>query len=308
MNRNQKIVLFSGIGIVVILVAFVLVIIINSSRHDEEINRAERAEALADSLRLANDQMALTNEFNQINADFSAYEGQQIYLKNDSLVSQYNAARQRIENLLSQLNKEKKSNEQSRQHIKELEAEVATLKDICRHYLEEIQRLGKENEGLREEIAQVSQKNQELTSQVTTATTQNEALTRKVQLAEKLNVTGVSLSAYNKKGKTENNITKARKLGVSFTISPNNTAAPGMKEVYLRIISPEGSLLGSGGSFKYDGTTLASTAHRSVEYANDELSTAIYWDVNTTLTPGEYTIELFCDGNRLTSRRFTMKK
>lgn len=305
MNRNQKIVLFSGIGVVAILVAVTVILIANNSRHEEEISRAE---AVADSLRLANDQMALTNEFNQINADFSAYEGQQIYLKNDSLVSQYNEARQRIENLLSQLNKEKKNNSQNRQRIKELESEVATLKNICRHYLEEIQRLGKENAGLREEIAQVNQRNEELTSQVTTATTQNAALTQKVQLAEKLNVTGVSLKAYNKKGKNENNITKARKLGVSFTISPNNTAAPGMKEIYLRIISPEGSLLGAGGSFKYDGTSLPSTAHRSIEYANDELSTSIYWDVNTTLTPGEYTVELFCDGNRLTSRRFTMKK
>ncbi len=305
MNRKQKIILFSGIGVVVVLIGLAVALILSNSRNDERLARAQET---ADSLRLANDQMALTNEFNQINADFNAYEGQQIYLKNDSLVEQYNQARQRIEGLLSELNREKKSNKQNRARIKELEAEVATLKDIVRHYLEEIQRLGKENEGLRQEIAQVSQRNEELTSQVTTATTQNAALAQKVHQAEKLNVTGVALHAYNKKGKTEKNITKARKLGVSFTISPNATAAPGMKDIYLRILSPEGSLLGGGGSFRIDGQSVQSTAHRAVEYANDELSTSIYWDVNTTLTPGDYTVELFCDGRRLASRRFTMKK
>ena len=46
----------------------------------------------------------------------------------------------------------------------------------------------------------------------------------------------------------------------------------------------------------------------SVEYAIDEINVSIYWDVNTTLTPGDYTVEVFCDGYRLASRHFTMSK
>ena len=45
-----------------------------------------------------------------------------------------------------------------------------------------------------------------------------------------------------------------------------------------------------------------------MEYANEELAVSVYWDVNTTLTPGDYTVEVFCDGYRLASRHFTMKK
>ena len=184
----------------------------------------------------------------------------------------------------------------------------ATLKNIVRHYLEEIKRLGEENEGLKQEIQQVQQKNEQLSSQYTAATKSNAELTQTVKLAKKLNITGVSFHAYNKKGRVEKNITKARQLGVSFTVSPNNTAAPGMKDFYMRIISPEGTLLGNGGNFHLDGASVASTAHRSVEYANEEVSVSIYWDVNTTLTPGDYTVEVFCDGYRLASRHFTMKK
>ena len=305
MHKNQKILLFGRLGVIAALVALATILIVSNSKHE---NAAERAQEQVDSLKLANDKLALTNEFNQLNADFTAYEDQQIYLKNDSLVQKYNQARLKVEGLIKDLNAEKRSNAQNRERIKELEAEITTLKGIVRHYLEEIKRLGEENEGLKKEIEAVSQKNQELATQVTATSSRNEALTQKVQLAEKLNLTGVSLHAYNKKGKNEKNITKARQLGVSFTISPNNTAKPGMKDIFVRIVSPEGTLLKGNGSFSFDGTSLAYTAKRSVEYANDELSTAVYWDVNTTLTPGEYTVEVFCDGKRLASRRFTMKK
>ncbi len=305
MNKNQKIILFSGIGVAVCLVALIVVLIVSNNRSVEAANEAQ---ARVDSLALANDQLVLTNEFNRLNADFSQYEDQQVYLKNDSLVQKYNEARMKVEGLLKELNAEKRSNSQNRQRIKQLEGEIKTLKGIVKHYLEEIKRLGEENEGLRQEIQQVQQKNEQLSTQVTAATRSNEELTQTVKLAKKLNITGVSLHAYNKKGKNEKNITKARQLGVSFIVSPNNTAAPGMKDFYVRILSPEGSLLGGGGSFKIDGQSVASTAHRQVEYANDEISVSVYWDVNTTLTPGDYTVEVFCDGYRLASRHFTMKK
>lgn len=305
MNKNQKIIVYGGAGVLACLVALIIVLIVTNSSRTNQVNEAR---AQADSLLLANDRLLLTNEFNQLNADFSQYEDQQVYLKNDSLVQKYNEARLKVEGLLQELSAEKRSNEANRKRIKQLEGEIATLKGIVKHYLEEIKRLGEENEGLRQEIQQANQRNEQLASQVTVATRNNEQLSQTVKLAKKLNITGLSFHAYNKKGKLEKNITKARQLGVSFIVSPNNTAAPGMKDFHIRILSPEGSLLGGGGSFQLDGSSVTSTAHRQVEYANEEISVSVYWDVNTTLTPGDYTVEVFCDGYRLASRHFTMKK
>ena len=309
MNKNQKRLLFAGIGVLCCFIALIIVLIINNSHSTSAMNEAQ---ARADSLAIANDQLLLTNEFNQLNADFNQYEGQQIYLKNDSLVQKYNEARMKVEGLIQELNDEKAKNAKnmaaSRAKIKQLEGEISTLKNIVRHYLEEIKRLGEENEGLKQEIQQVQQKNEQLSTQYTAATKSNAELKETVQLARKLNITGISFNAYNKKGKVEKNITKARQLGVSFTVSPNNTASPGMKDFYIRILSPEGALLGNGGSFQLDGTSVSSTSHRKVEYANEELAVSVYWDVDTTLTPGDYTVEVFCDGYRLASKHFTMKK
>ena len=303
MDKRQKTIFYAGIGVVAALVVLAVALIFTNSRQSSEFDQVQTE---LDSLRFANDQLKLTNEFNQLNADFKAYEDQQIYLKNDSLVQKYDQARLKVEALLKELNAEKRSNSQNKQKIKNLEAEIATLKGIVKHYLAEIKRLGEENEGLRKEIEEISQKNEQLSSAVTTATTKNEELTQKVQLAEKLTLTGVSLQAFNKKGKAEKKVKKAKTLGVSLTITPNNTAKPGLKDVYVRITSPEGNLLKGNGSFYAEGTQLEYTTKRQVEYANEELSTVIYWDVNTSLTAGEYTVEIFIDGNRLTSRRFTL--
>ncbi|MDE5887502.1 MAG: hypothetical protein K2J48_03595 [Muribaculaceae bacterium] len=305
MNKNQKIILYGGIAAVLCLVGLVVALIVINANRTEQVNQAREE---TENLRLANDRLILQNEFNQLNADFSQYEDQQIYLKNDSLVQKYNEARLKVEGLLSELNQEKKSNAANRQRIKQLESEIATLKNIVKHYLEEIKRLGEENEGLKKEIQAVTEKNQQLSTQVTQATTQNAELTQTVKLAKKLNITGLSLTALNKKGKSEKNITKARQLSIHFTVSPNNTASAGMKDFYVRILTPEGSLLGGGGTFQMDGQAVAATAHRQVEYANEEMGVTIYWDVNTTLTPGDYLVEVFADGYRLASRHFTMKK
>ena len=149
MDKRQKTILFAGIGVIVALIVLAVALIFTNSRQNSEFNEVQ---AQLDSLQFANDQMKLTNEFNQLNADFKAYEDQQIYLKNDSLVQKYDQARLKVEALLKELNAEKRSNSQNKQKIKNLEAEIATLKGIVKHYLAEIKRLGEENEGLRKEI------------------------------------------------------------------------------------------------------------------------------------------------------------
>lgn len=312
MNKQQKLVIGGGVAVAVILVALIVILVINYSQQSQQ---SDSAEARLDSLQIVNDQLRLTNEFNQLNADFSQYEDQQVYLKNDSLVQQYNAARMKVEGLLKELEQEKRKNSNtsaqlaaSRRRISELQNEIVALKGIVKHYLAEIQRLGEENSNLKKEIQAVQEQNSALSNQVTAANASNAQLNQTVQLAKKLNITGVKLRAYNKKGKEEKNITKARQLGVSFSVYANATAAPGMKDFYVRILTPEGALLGGGSSFKIDGANVAASSHRRVEYANDEINVAIYTDVNTTLTAGDYTVEVFCDGYRLYSHHFPMKK
>lgn len=295
------------------MAGFVTMIILLMNGNTRSEDEAARARMEADSLKLAIQQNDLDRQYSELQADFSQYEDQAVYLKNDSLVMQYNESKARIEDLMRQLQQERKShsrdNAASQRKIAQLEAEIGTLRGIVRHYLEEIQRLGKENEGLRTELASSQQQNQQLTQTVQQTSQQNQQLTQTVQLARKLTITNLDLRAYNKKDKLEKNITKATRLGVSFTVTPNNTAAAGRKTFYVRILSPQGELLGSGGSFNLDGQSVGCTVSKTEEYDNGELHVNIYWHAGgVTLTPGSYTVEVFADGYRLGSRTVPLKK
>lgn len=310
MNKNQKIILWVGVGVFAAMAVMIVLLLTNNNRQAEAVDDAA---ARADSLALVNDQLILTQEFDQLNADFSQYEDQQVYLKNDSLVQQYNQARLKVEGLLRELNEERAKNSkssaqiaQNRARIKQLEGEIASLKKIVRHYLEEIKRLGEENEGLKKEIQVVNEQNAQLVSRAETVERDNEALTQTVAKAKKLTISGLSFTAYNKKNKVEKKIGKATSLGASFSIAPNTTASAGQKTIYLRVVSPDGTVIGGGGSFSYDGATLQSSGSKTIEYDNNEQHVTIYCPVGTTLTAGDYTVEVFCDGSRLGSRHFNM--
>ncbi|MDE6268035.1 MAG: hypothetical protein K2M04_03030 [Muribaculaceae bacterium] len=259
-----------------------------------------------EQLQLANEQLQLSNEYEALNHEFSQYENQQQLLVNDSIVQKYTAAKAKVERLMQELKNEKTRNAK---RIKELQNEITTLKGILRHYVAQIDSLGKENAGLRAENTEIKSQNRQLEARVQSESKKNETLTERMVLAEKLNVTGLTLTGLKKNGKQEKNITKAKQLMITFTIPQNNSTPVGEKTIYARITSPEGALLGNGGTFSFEGASLQCTAKKTIEYAGEEIGgITIYWDVNTALTPGDYTVELFADNYRLASRHFTMKK
>ena len=294
--------------IIIIVLAVLLLLAVGamvflSSKNNAEM---EAQQQQIEQLQLQNEQIQLANEYESLNNEFAQYENQTSLLANDSIVQKYAAARAQVEKLLNELKNEKNK---SAAQIAQLKGEIETLKTILRSYVEQINELQKENQSLRDENAEVKAQNTQLSQTVQSVQASNEKLSERMTLAEKLNVTGVNLTPLNKKGKREKNVTKARQLEVTFTIPQNNSTHVGEKTIYLRITSPEGELLGNAGSFSFEGASLKCTARKNIEYQGEEIGgIKIYWDVNATLTPGDYTVELFADNYRLASRRFTLKK
>ncbi len=291
------------IALAALLIVAILAIIFTTTTMSRKVQETALQN---EQLQLENEQLQLSNEYQTLNSEFAQYEDRAVLLANDSLVAKYAAAKTKVEKLLQELKSEKRK---SAAQIKKLQDEIGTLKGILRHYVAQIDSLGRENANLRNENAEIKQRNKQLSTRVASETKKNEELSERMVLAEKLNVTGLRLVALKKNGKVEKNITKAKQLEVQFTIPQNNSTPVGEKVIYLRIVSPEGQLLGNGGNFSFEGGSVPSTARKTIEYTGEEISgITIYWDVNTALTPGDYTVELFADNYRLVSRRFTMKK
>ena len=296
-----------GIGKNVIWLAVLLVLALGVIVYltVSQTKKAAEQQQQIEQLQLANEQLQLANEYDALNNEFAQYENQTSLLANDSIVQKYSAARAQVEKLLQELKNEKNK---SAAQISKLKGEIATLKGILRNYVEQNHELNQENQELRNENQEVKARNERLSQSIQSVEQNNKVLNERMTLAEKLNVTGVNLVALNKKGRTEKKVTKARQLMVTFTIPQNNSTPVGEKTIFLRITNPEGALLGGGGSFQFEGASLEATARKSIEYAGEEIGgITVYWDVNTTLTPGDYTVELFCDNYRLASRKFTLK-
>lgn len=299
---KNKYILYGGIALILLLIAGICMTVFKVVDLRKEVTDAQAAN---EQLQLTNEQLQLTNEFAQIDAMYKQQENDAIKIENDTIRAKYDASKQRIEELIKQLEQEKSKN---REQIKKLQAEIELLRGLCRSYLAEIDSLRKEN-------TQLVADNRNLTGQVASLNQQNQNLSSSVQqlteiktLAEKLNVTGISLQALNKKGKNEKHITKARQLLTTFTIAPNHTTPAGRRNLYIRISGPDG-FLGGTGSFSHDGTSLQYTAKKVIEYEGQEMpGVQIYWDVTSTLNPGDYMVEIFDDSFRLGSFRTTFKK
>ncbi len=264
------------------------------------------AQAANEQLQLQNEQLQLAGEYEQLNSQFKNYESQTQYINNDSILIKYGEAKDKVEKLLTELKTQKIT---SQRRIKELQNEIKTLKGVMRHYVEIIDSLGKENAGLKAENAEIKIQNQQLNSQMNEVSQKNENLSKRMTLAEKLNVTALSLTPLKGNGKNEKSIKKAKQLRVMFTIPQNNSTPVGEKTLYVRITNPEGTLLGSHGSFSFEGSHLPFTERKIIEYSGQEVSgIAIYWNVNTVLSPGQYTVEVFADNYRLISRKFSFEK
>ncbi len=312
-NNNYKIkdkskrILLGVISVLLVIVLGACVWFAMSLAGKERALEAEREAREQAELNL--DQALMDRDFDELNREFSSLENQRVSIMDDSvkreLTEKYEAAKLKVEKLQQELQNQKKK---SAAEIKKLKDEISTLRALLRHYVEEINRLNQENQELRTENETIKKENTRLSSQVQETSRKNEVLSERMTLAEKLNVTGVNLTALNKKGKNEKKVSKAKQLMVTFTIPQNNSTPVGEKTIYMRLISPSGQLLGSAGTFSFEGGSVECSAKKTVEYAGEEIAnTHIYWDVNTALSPGDYTVELFADNYRLARRSFSLK-
>lgn len=288
------------------LVGLVAYLLIDNIRNRQAI---EEAIAEKEQLQLDYEQQQLENDYNALNEEFAQFENSRQYIMDDSvkreLTEKYETAKLQVEKLQQELKNQKSK---SAAEIAKLKDEISTLRALLRHYVEEIDRLNKENEALRSENQEIKQQNTHLNNQVAETSRRNEVLSERMTLAEKLNVTGVNLTALNKKGKQEKKVKKATQLKVTFTIPQNNSTPVGEKTIYLRIVSPSGQLLGGADTFNFEGGAVPYSAKKIIEYAGEEIGgVTIYWDVNTALSAGQYTVELFTDNYRLASRSFELK-
>ena len=247
------------------------------------------------------DKKEMENEYQQFAQQYSEMKTQ---INNDSIVAQLTAEQEKTQKLLDELRRVKSTDARE---ITRLKKELATVRAVIRSYVMEIDSLNRVNASLTQENTRVKGQYEAATRQIEGLSTEKRSLSEKVAIAAQLDATGISLVAKNKRGKSTDQIEKATTLQVSFNITRNVTAASGVTDIYVRIMSPTGNLLNGAGSFSYENRTLQYSMKRSVEYNGEETPVSLFWNVSQALVAGTYQVSIFADGNMIGSRSFAFK-
>lgn len=247
------------------------------------------------------DKKEMENEYQQFAAQYSEMKTQ---INNDSIIEQLSAEQEKTQRLLAELKRVKANDARE---ITRLKKELATVRAVLRSYVLEIDSLNRLNQNLVEENTRVKAQFQEATNKIAGLNTEKQSLSEKVAIAAQLDAIAINMTAKNKRGKKTEDMNKCKVVQVDFALAKNVTASSGMKNVYVRITTPTGSVLGDGGTFNYENRTLEYSMKKSVEYGGQETPVSLFWNVNQAMSGGTYRVSIFADGHMIGSKSFSFK-
>ena len=249
----------------------------------------------------------LEGEYEDLAMQFDGYQTPNV--SNDSLTQLLSQEQQRVRDLLEELRITKATNAR---RIAELKKELATVRQVMVSYVHQIdslnqthRRLTAENRQVREQYAVVQQQAEELQQQ-------NTHLTEKVTRASMLEITAFKVTPLNKHNRKTSNINQMQKIQFDFTIGKNITCERGLKQVYLRIVRPDGELITlpepERRLFEFENSEIEYSLTKEFEYGGEAVDDVLYWSVGEILYKGLYNADFFIDGALIASFPFELKK
>lgn len=242
-------------------------------------------------------------ERDNVQADLLALQKDYATLETSDVAMQkdINEKRAKIEELLKQAAKHKGDT----RIIAELRKETETLREIMKGYVHTIDSLNTLNQTLVAEKKTVLKQLGNEKEKQQTLIKEKEELKTTIAKGSVLSCFNVSAKAvlYKRGGKKESETSKARKtqkIKVSFSLGENKIAKAGEKTVFIRIMTPDGKELAKNYDdtykFNFNGSSGYFAGKTELNYANVEISGVSYCEGQGEFVPGNYLIEITCDG------------
>ena len=243
----------------------------------------------------------LEDEYEELAIQFDGYQTPDIH--NDSLVQLLSQEKQRVQDLLEELRITKVTNAR---RIAELKKELATVRQVMVSYVQQIDSLDRTNKRLVKENQQVKQQYQEVARQAQQLEEERTQLAEVVSRASMLEISQFAMTMLNKNDRKTTSYSKIQKLQFDYVIARNITNKPGMKTLYMRITRPDGEVMQKSVNdvFRFESGEIAYSIAKDFEYAGEELSGTLYWQVEEILQVGIYNADFFVDGELIGSFPF----
>ena len=194
---------------------------------------------------------------------------------------------------------------------------IASLNGTIENMEVEIARLSKDNETLTADKVVLNQEKEKLTQDLTSTTTVKEELAKKVDVASTLNATNITITPINVKNNGKEKVSsvakRVDKLVVSFDVD-NRIAQPGLTDVYVLVIGPDGKPVSTEGMSTGTFTTRDEGDKSFTAKVPVELETAKRKNVEFAFKPGtnflqgNYTIQIYQNGFKIGEGTRSLKK
>jgi len=256
---------------------------------------------------LESERLNLITEIEQMRSELMSMSSE-----NDSMALYVDSEVERMTFLIKELEgKNKMTSDEinkTKRQIKQLQADknrlVAQVDSVNRAY-----------QALAIEKAQVEEVLQEEVVKNESLNTENRDLRKDVAVGSMLTLSKIEVSTYKVKGVGKESATNSAKsverVKACYTISKNNIAPRGNRAVYMRVTTPELTVMAFQGDesnvFTFNGQPLMYSAKQTLFYENDLIESCINMDRDGGFTKGEYTIELFTEGYKLGESKFVLK-
>ena len=282
---NKKII-YAIVGVVIVALLAFMGYLIYSLNASNEQNKQMLELAEMDKMEMQNEYESFARQYNEMKTQ----------INNDSLMAQLEQEQQRTQELLEELRRTK-SNDAA--EIARLKRELATMRQVLKSFVAEIDSLNRLNTQLSNENENLRQQQVVQQQQISNLSSEKASLSDKVEIASQLDATAVSITALNKRQKAAKKIADVKTFQVSFNIARNVTAAAGARTVYVRIIKPTGEAVNGGGTFPFENRNLEYSMRKDIEYNGEETPVTMYWNVTEMLVAGQYRVQIFADGKNI---------
>ena len=257
---------------------------------------------------------AQIKEFEDLKANYErqSQDLQKLGLSNDSLVA-------RIAGINADLLKLRsfKAGSFSLSQQKQFKQRALNLESQLKKKDEEIAALKESNETLYTETTTLKEKQNKLTDTISTIAKTNRELSDKVNVASRLQADNIHVSILTSKNKEKDDdkeefkAKRVDRVKVTFSLARNDVSPKETKQIYMRILEPDGAALYNlstgGGTFTVDGQEAFYTQKQDVVFDNSKQPLNFVYAKGGDYKIGQHTVELYEGGALMGKTTFTLK-
>jgi myosin heavy subunit len=244
---------------------------------------------------LVDARVSVETELNTTMMELESYRG-----KNEELDKLLNEAQDKLKQREGKIRSMLKDKKGMDKMVAELKAELEEIKKIKDQYLDKIDALTLENEQLKGTITMISQKADSLQGEISSASS------LKVEYVK----VKTSKLRYNGKAVETGLARRTEKFEVDFSVMDNKLAKAGEHTAYVRVLQPDGNVLGELGKFTIKSTGMESgyTGAETFNYDKSKKDFHVdFTDEKYRFQKGTYIVEIYIDGNLHTSGYYELK-